>query len=214
MDESGSTPAAPVARPAATPVASLTAGTTAAPTTAARAAPTAGAMARRRLAVAGAWLAAVLVAGSVTGWAVSAVGGTASGTVLSEAEVARRLAAVPVASSPPVTTPPTATATPAPTPTGTAPPTDPATEPTPVARAWDVAGGSVGAACRGAVIELQYATPADGWAVEVKRAGPEEIEVELRSGGDRTSVRAACAADGTPQLHGEAGDDSSGSDDD
>ncbi|WP_258724737.1 hypothetical protein [Cellulomonas sp. NS3] len=179
------------------------------------AARTAGATARRRLGVAAAWLAAVLVAGSVTGWAVSAVGGPGGGSVLSATEVDRRLAALPsTAPSPPATvapTPtPTPTATPVPTPTGA----PPVTEPAPVARAWDVDGGSVGAACRGTVIELQYATPADGWAVEVKRAGPEEVEVELRSGDDSTSVRAACAADGTPQLHGDGDDDSSGSDDD
>ncbi|MBB2924558.1 hypothetical protein [Cellulomonas cellasea] len=178
-----------------------------------------GASARRRLGVAAAWLAAVLVAGSVTGWAVSAVGGPGGGlgggpgggSVLSEDDVARRLAALPSASAPPATTTPSTTptpgATPAPTPTGASPSAGPAV----VARAWDVDGGSVGAACRGTVIELQYATPADGWAVEVKRAGPDEVEVELRSGDDRTSVRAACAADGTPQLHGDGDDGSSGS---
>jgi hypothetical protein len=187
MDSSGSSPTAP----------------SAGVTPASRAA-----TARRRLAVAAAWLAAVLVAGSVTGWAVSAVGGPGSGSVLSEAEVDRRLAALPTASATPVTAAPTPTATPTAAPTGAPPVTGPA----PVARAWDVEGGSVGAACRGTVIELQYATPADGWAVEAKRAGPEEVEVELRSGDDSTSVRAACAADGTPQLHGD--DDSSGSDDD
>ncbi|GEA87713.1 hypothetical protein [Cellulomonas cellasea] len=187
MDESGSSPAVPTARESA------------------------GATARRRLAVPAAWLAAVLLAGSVTGWAVSAVGGPGSGSVLSEAEVARRLAALPsTGSSPPATATPTTTATPAPAPTAAPPVTEPAV----VARAWDVEGGSVGAACRGTVIELQYATPADGWAVEVKRAGPEEVEVELRSGDDRTSVRAACAADGTPQLHDDGDDGSSGSDDD
>ncbi|MGW6131115.1 hypothetical protein ACWFNE_13915 [Cellulomonas sp. NPDC055163] len=171
------------------------------------AARTAGTTARRRLAVAAAWLAAVLVAGSVTGWAVSAVGGpgsgSGSGSVLSEAEVARRIAALPTPSPP-------ATATPTPTPPATPTAAPPVTEAAVVARAWDVEGGSVGAACRGTVIELQYATPADGWAVEVKRAGPEEVEVELRSGDDRTSVRAACAADGTPQRHDD-GDDGSGS---
>lgn len=176
------------------------------------AARTAGATARRRLGVAAAWLAAVLVAGSVTGWAVSAVGGQGGGSVLSEAEVDRRLAALTTtAPSPPATATPTATPTAAPSPTDAPPVTDPAV----VARAWDVEGGSVGVACRGTVIELQYATPADGWAVEVKQAGPDEVEVELRSDDDSTSVRAACAGDGTPQLHGDGDDDgSSGPDDD
>lgn len=164
----------------------------------------AGARARRRLGVAAAWLVAVLVAGSVTGWAVSAVGGPGGGSVLSEAEVGRRLAALPTTvTSPSATTAPTPTATPTGAP--------PVAGPTPVARTWDVEGGSVGVVCRGAVAELQYATPVDGWAVVVERAGPEEVEVELRSGDDSTTVRAACAADGTPQLHGDGDDDSVGS---
>jgi hypothetical protein len=173
----------------------------------------------RALAVA-LWVLATVVAGAVTSWAVGAVGGDGDGPgVLSTADVAAELAALtPAPAASPSVTPsstpsvtPSGVATPAPTAEpSTAPPADPGPAPAEVARTWDVTGGQVAAACRGTTISLLYATPADGWSVEVKHAGPDDLEVELRRGEDETTVRAACVA-GTPEQTTTA-DDHGGSD--
>lgn len=78
-----------------------------------------------------------------------------------------------------------------------------------VARAWQVSGGQVGASCTGAQIVLDYATPADGWMVQVKHAGPAEIEVKFRLGEGESSLHSTCVG-GLPEMQadsGESGDD-------
>jgi len=83
---------------------------------------------------------------------------------------------------------------PSPRPTvGPAPPT-----PTQVVRTWAVTGGEVAVACSGDSISLLYATPSDGWTVDVGSAGPRRVEVELTQDGKETKVSAVCAA-GTPE---------------
>jgi hypothetical protein len=177
-----------------------------------------------------AWVLAAVLATVVASWAVVTIGGERrpGGGVLTQAEVAAALAdqtpssgtAAPGAK--PETSPP---ADPAPEPTAAAGsetaapvpaaqvPAGPAPAPTAgpspasnvVARTWDVLGGAVGAQCRGGAVELLYATPLDGWTVEVKHAGPDRVEVELRRGEAETKVRAGCV-DGVPQEQVEAKD--------
>lgn len=161
--------------------------------------------------------------------------------LLSQAEVAEELADQQLAGpagqptgqptdagvSPEPTPSPTASASPEPppgatsTPETTTAPSDPGTAAPPappaspasvdVARVWDVTGGQVGASCTGATITLLYATPADGWSVEVEHAGPAELEVEFVRGGEDSRLRAECVA-GTPEIT-RSGDDDSGGDD-
>lgn len=153
------------------------------------------------------WLAAAVVAGGVVWWAVSAVGaGTATaGAVLTQDEVAAALADATSAPAPatPTGTPTVEPTTPPAIPTATAPPT---TAPAaPVARVWDVTGGQVAVQCVGSAVALLYATPADGWTVQVEEAGPLEVEVELERGDDDVKVRATCV-DGVPTQHPGSGD--------
>lgn len=75
-----------------------------------------------------------------------------------------------------------------------------------VVRTWTVPGGGVGAACRDTTITLLFATPDDGWTVEVKDAGPENLEIEFRHGEDETTTLAACQG-GIPTLLDESTDD-------
>jgi hypothetical protein len=112
-------------------------------------------------------------------------------------------AAVPTVESPDDPSP-TASALPAVTPPAAPETSDPAaplgaptTSSAEVARTWDVAGGQVGASCRGPVLRLLYATPVDGWSVEVKHAGSDELEVAFRQDPAETTVHAACV-DGIP----------------
>lgn len=176
-----------------------------------------------------AWALATVLAGSVIWWAVAAIGGEAGvarSGVLTESQVAA-LAAQATASTAGSTPSGTAGPTPAPsTPPSTGPgpspsagaqaspsagpvlppPATQAPTATKVARTWDVPGGQVGAACTGSRIDLLYATPQDGWTVEVKHAGPEEVEVELRRAESETTVRAACR-DGVPEMRTDAAED-------
>lgn len=146
------------------------------------------------------WALAAVVAGSVVWWAVAAIGGEqagARGKVYTQAEVAELADPTPVPSPSTVAVPaPVQTAVPAP-PIVTPPPAVP--DPADVARTWTVAGGQIWAQCRGPQIALLAATPLDGWTVEVKHGGPEELEVEFRQGEAETSVHAACV-DGTPTM--------------
>jgi hypothetical protein len=69
-------------------------------------------------------------------------------------------------------------------------------------RSWQGAAGTVSARCEDARIWLASAFPRDGWGIEVKKRGPDEVDVELESGGDeqrRTRVRAECAG-GVPRF--------------
>lgn len=165
-----------------------------------------------------AWLLGVAVTGVVASRAVAVLDTeTSRSGVLSRAEVDRALVAARAAvSAGPVTAPtprpsgsaPAVTTAPAPAPTGQTssgplPPPPPVTAappqpPAAVARTWNVPGGTVAASCTGAAISLLYATPVDGWTVEVGATGPDHLEVELRQSGAETKVTAVCVA-GVPQ---------------
>lgn len=162
-----------------------------------------------------AWAIAAVVAGTLAWWAVTLVGAAAGRSrdgVLSAPEVAEALAAEQAAASAtpsgsistpdatPGTTPGPTASTPGP---GTASPTDPAAAE--VSRTWDVIGGQVAATCAGPTISLLYATPTDGWRVEVKDSGGEHVEVEFRRGEAETKVRATCV-DGVPEAVTESDD--------
>ena len=139
-----------------------------------------------------AWALAAVLAGTMVWWAVAQIGAEPDAPrdgVLSQSQVAA-LAARAASPSPARS----------PSPSPAAPAT--AAE---VARAWDVTGGKVGVACRGAQIGLLYATPKDGWVVAVADSGPEQVEVEFGRQGATTSVRATCR-DGVPEHHVVAGE--------
>ncbi|BDO43006.1 hypothetical protein [Cellulomonas sp. NTE-D12] len=162
------------------------------------------------------WLLGVAVTGVIASRAVAVLdtetsrSGVLSRTEVDRALVAARAAATTAArpaptgtptASPPVATPtavpeatPTTTARPLPPPPAPAPPRTPVA----VARTWTVPGGTVAASCTGSAISLLYATPLDGWTVEVGAAGPDHLEVELRQSGAETKVTAVCAG-GVPQ---------------
>lgn len=180
------------------------------------------------------WLLGVAVTGVIASRAVAVLdtetsrSGVLSRTEVDRALVAARAAATTAArpaptgtptASPPVATPtavpeatPTTTARPLPPPPAPAPPRTPVA----VARTWTVPGGTVAASCTGSAISLLYATPLDGWTVEVGAAGPDHLEVELRQSGTETKVTAVCAG-GVPQQTATQGtpdgaDDHSSSD--
>lgn len=167
------------------------------------------------------WLLATGLTGTIAWRAVAVIDNGAPRTgVLSQSEVAAALASAratprptPTPStsvtpqpsstapveSPSPTDPPTGdpagrpSRTPAPTtPSEPVPPPQP--EPATQARTWAVTGGTVAASCTGATITLLYATPQDGWTVEVGSAGPEQVEVELSRDGQETKVRATCVS--------------------
>ena len=130
-----------------------------------------------------AWLGAAGVTGTVAWRAVSVLDGKAERTgLLSESQVRatldqQRMAALTSAATP--------GASPRPI-----PPTTPAS--VEVARTWVLDGGTVAASCTDTAIALLYATPADGWTVEVHSSGPEEVEVELAREPREIVVRAQC----------------------
>lgn len=171
-----------------------------------------------------AWALAVLVAGTVTSWAVTVISGEqgpARDRVLAASQVTAELTAqraVPTAAAttaPPVPsvapTPEPSSASPAPLPTPSAAASEiPSEIPSPaaaeVARTWDVEGGRVGASCRGTVLTLLYATPADGWTMEVKHAASDELEVAFRQGEAETTVHATCVS-GVPETNADTDTD-------
>ena len=135
--------------------------------------------------------------------------------VMSAADVERALTAARAAAPSPTAgapTPPAPTTSPtgSPSPAVSAPVSRPTTgpvrssPPATIARTWSVTGGTVAASCTGGAISLLYATPADGWTVEVGATGPERVEVELRQPGLETKVVALCSA-GVPQHTVDAG---------
>jgi len=178
------------------------------------------------------WVLAVVLAGSIAWRAVTVIDtDTTRSGVLGQAQVldalaqARAIAApTPTPSSTPTpTSTPTTGPTPSPTPTTppttdptTPPPAPPATTVPEVVRSWTVTGGVVEVACRATVISLLRATPADGWRVEVKDAGPVQVVVELEGEQQEVTLRATCVG-GVPEQQvgdgsGSAGDDSHDSD--
>ncbi len=164
------------------------------------------------------WVVAVVVTGSIAGRAVAVLdASSARSGLLSQAEVAGALATARAAAS--ATAAPASTAAPSdPGPTTgpaegrspTAPPPVPASghptvRPTTappataqVVRTWTVAGGTVATSCRGATISLLYATPLDGWTVDIGSAGPDQVTVELKMPGQEMKVTAVCVG-GVPQ---------------
>ena len=164
------------------------------------------------------WVVAVVVTGAIAGRAVAVLdASSARSGLLTQAEVVGALATARAAAS----AAPAATPTPTPVgagpsadPSASAPPTAappvaplehpaarPTTPPPPAAqvvRTWTVTGGTVAASCRGATISLLYATPQDGWTVDVGSAGPDQVKVELKMSGQETKVTAVCVG-GVPQ---------------
>ena len=109
---------------------------------------------------------------------------------------------------PPGQPPPTAVGTP----TTSVPPSTPAATPQPaeVVRTWALTGGQVSASCRGAAFTLLYATPNDGWTVDVRHSGADGTDVEFRRPESDSTLDASCV-DGVPTIRTEAdGDKSSG----
>lgn len=166
-----------------------------------------------------------LLAATVAWWAVGTVGrgpGGSEGAVRSQTDVAAELVAARAAqaaarSATPSASPtsgPTPTTTPTPEPSATPTVAPPPRTPEPVlpdvARNWTVDGGQVSASCRGQQITLLYATPQDGWAVETKNAGPDELLVEFGLHDSETTLRAWCA-NGTPQMEVGGTSDGAGS---
>lgn len=145
-----------------------------------------------------AWVLAVALIGVVAWWAVAAVvdPGEGRASVLSPVEVQSARAAQGAAAPDPNATP-----APSPTPEPTATPTpEPTASPSAsgeVARTWDVTGGQVGVVCRGRTLDLLYATPVEGWTVDLGDADDDELEVEFRSGESETKLQAVCV-DGVP----------------
>ncbi|WP_372593442.1 hypothetical protein [Actinotalea sp.] len=162
-----------------------------------------------------AWLGAATIAGTVAWNAVAVLSHDSARTgLLSESEVAAALADARATTTPGTSATdspaPTARATGSPepitgpTPTGApsaAPSTDPgpvpAGSPTAVAATWQLTGGTVSVECTATRISLLFATPDDGWTVEVGSRGPEKVEVELHRSEDETKITAECS-DGTP----------------
>jgi hypothetical protein len=105
-----------------------------------------------------------------------------------------------------VTTAPLPRATPSPTPTPTVRPSPRPTESSPPAPAQTVtrrlAAGTVSVRFAGGSVSLVSAVPAPGFALEVKDAGPERVEVEFRSEDRQSKVRAEYE-DGVPSVRVE-----------
>lgn len=184
------------------------------------------------------WALAAVMAGSVTSWAVTVIGGESSGassTVLSEAEVRAALATqtalpvptpVPSATATPSETMPAAEPTETPQPTETPTPSStttpprvapaqpaapaPPTQSAPtVVRTWDVTGGRISASCTAASFSLLYATPTDGWSIHVKPEGSTGAEVQFTSGEQESKAYLTCVA-GVPTR--SSGDSTPGDD--
>jgi hypothetical protein len=80
----------------------------------------------------------------------------------------------------------------------TRPPTPPPSSPpgpAAVDRSVRVQGGQVGVRCVGRTISLRYATPSDGWRVEVDDQGPEHVKVRFSATGrdeQQSEIEAEC----------------------
>ena len=95
------------------------------------------------------------------------------------------------------------------------PPSSPSPEPTSSdlveERTWQGPGGSVVAACDQEGVHLVSAQPADGFRVEVKNDGPDELKVEFEShgrhghGDHEVKVFASCVA-GVPTFTSKTDD--------
>lgn len=186
---------------------------------------------RRRIAgvAAASWVLATAVTSLVVWRAVAAFDGGTSTNILSAPQVSERLSAATATSTPtpvvltptpatsassepseeaPATSTATSSATPATTRT-TPPSTESATTTTstppaiPVVNTWTVTGGTVSVSCQAAVISLVYASPQDGWRVEIEKRGPTTVEVDLARDGQGIKLKAICV-NGIPQETTEA----------
>jgi hypothetical protein len=84
-------------------------------------------------------------------------------------------------------------AAPSPEPTAEPPPSPaPAPPPAPRAFTWRGTAGSVTVACDGSTISLQAASPANGFTVDVREAGPEKVDVRLEAEDEEADVDAEC----------------------
>lgn len=59
---------------------------------------------------------------------------------------------------------------------------------------WRGSAGSVTVVCDGRTIALQAASPNNGFSVEVRERGPQEVEVRLGSDNEEARVEAFCAS--------------------
>jgi hypothetical protein len=89
-----------------------------------------------------------------------------------------------------------APAAPAPAPPAAPPPPTSATPAGPQRsdRSVVVTGGQVRVTCTGDVIQLNGATPSDGWVMQTDVRGTTEVRVEFLSDAGKSKVRAACAS--------------------
>jgi hypothetical protein len=87
-------------------------------------------------------------------------------------------------------------ASPSPAPTAEPPPAPAPPPPAPATRAftWRGAAGSVTVVCDGSTIALQAASPANGYSVDVREGGPEEVDVRLEAEDEEADVEAECEA--------------------
>ncbi|HEX7396918.1 MAG TPA: hypothetical protein VF312_05195 [Propionibacteriaceae bacterium] len=53
-------------------------------------------------------------------------------------------------------------------------------------------GGTVSVSCQAQAISLVYASPQDGWRVEIEKRGPDRVEVDFLSVGQGTKLTAIC----------------------
>ncbi|GAA1655562.1 hypothetical protein GCM10009790_40330 [Georgenia ruanii] len=144
-----------------------------------------------------AWALAVAAATTLAWLAVVTIGGEHSreAGVLTRAEVSAALAAQGPLPSP---------APPSPAPRAPTVGSSP-DAPTAVARTWETDAGRVAAECVAGEIALLYATPSDGWSVDVRDTGPERVKVEFSSDEDDVVLSARCS-DGVPEHHVRSND--------
>lgn len=88
---------------------------------------------------------------------------------------------------------PPASASPSPRRTTAAPAPTSARPPAATVRSYTVAGGTVGVACRGNSVTLRFATPRNGYAMEIGHRGPHEVEVEFEGTGGKSRFKAYCS---------------------
>ena len=180
-----------------------------------------GNISRRRIAgvAAASWLLATAVTSLVVWRAVAAFDDGTSTNILSAPQVVERLSAATATSTAtpdvPTPTPTVATSSPsessdetpaASTPTS-APTTATRTTPRsnasattasstpsspPVVNTWTVTGGTVSVSCQAQAISLVYASPQDGWRVEIEKRGPDRVEVDFQRVGQGTKLTAIC----------------------
>lgn len=115
---------------------------------------------------------------------------------------------VPPASVPPVSVPP-ASSPPASVPPASSPPASVPPVVTARRTTWEGVGGSVVAECRGSAISLFAAQPDEGYRAEVKKSGPEEVEVQFEGREEESASSAEVSAwceSGRPRFEVEVED--------